>query len=220
MTARTVHKWHVALLSALLVVSLASFGLTAGFIEYTKRVPIRIQVPGSRYNLGGIYTIYGIYFHANGLVVAAGVITFLTSLYFLIANTFSMYDERRTATSVELEVFFLIVGWVLSIVGAALFTSNIRWTSCNGDKFCSFATATMALGWVLFAVSTATLGLLIYHGCSSPKINGDNAWRESTLYRSSRQTEGNGVGRRRESGDTAVEPMRSRDDGIVGKVTV
>lgn len=46
MAARTVHKWHVALLSALLVVSLASFGLTAGFIEYTKRVPIRIQVPG------------------------------------------------------------------------------------------------------------------------------------------------------------------------------
>jgi hypothetical protein len=46
MTARTVHKWHVALLSALLIVSLASFGLTAGFIEYTKRVPIRIQVPG------------------------------------------------------------------------------------------------------------------------------------------------------------------------------
>jgi hypothetical protein len=107
MTARTVHKWHVALLSALLVVSLASFGLTAGFIEYTKRVPIRIQVPGesadakrcnrllvcssscstgrytpgSRYNLGGIYTIRGIYFHANGLVVAAGVISFLTSLY-------------------------------------------------------------------------------------------------------------------------------------------
>jgi hypothetical protein len=37
--------------------------------------------PGSRYNLGGTYTIRGIYFHANGLVVAAGVITFLTALY-------------------------------------------------------------------------------------------------------------------------------------------
>jgi hypothetical protein len=68
--------------------------------------------------------------------------------------------------------------------------------------------------------STATLGLLIYHGCSSPKINGDNAWRESTLYRSSRQTEENGVGQRRGSGDTAVEPMRSRADGTVGKATV
>lgn len=44
-TARTVHKSHVALLSTLLLGSLATVGITAGFIGYM--VALNVTIPAS-----------------------------------------------------------------------------------------------------------------------------------------------------------------------------
>lgn len=43
---RTIHKSHVALLSTLLLVSLATVGITAGFIGYMNALNVTIPASG------------------------------------------------------------------------------------------------------------------------------------------------------------------------------
>jgi hypothetical protein len=45
-TTRTIHKSHVALLSTLLLVSLATVGITAGFIGYMNALNVTIPASG------------------------------------------------------------------------------------------------------------------------------------------------------------------------------
>lgn len=45
-TARSTHKPHVALLSTLLLVSLVTIGITAGFIGYMKALNVTIPASG------------------------------------------------------------------------------------------------------------------------------------------------------------------------------
>lgn len=45
MKSRTAHVWHVALLSALLVLSLASFSVTAAFMQYLRDYGFIVSVP-------------------------------------------------------------------------------------------------------------------------------------------------------------------------------
>lgn len=187
MKSRTAHVWHVALLSALLVISLASFSVTAAFMQYLRDYGFLVSVP--YYNRPGVYRtarIRGIYLHANGIMVAAGVLTFLTALYLLLANTFSMYKQRRVATSVELELFFIGMWWILSLVGNGIYSTNLDWNNCDSSKLCILAIVTLALGWAMTAITTALVVLLIYHGSTGTRIDKETPWGESTLSHSSR----------------------------------